>query len=285
MLGLPLSSLSAMVGAVVRPSTVKLDDDAATLVEAATAVARRAGWPLPRQLDWFVETNIPREVGLSGSSAIVLGAIETLAQLVGVDHDPDIFAAMALSAETEVLGWTAGLQDRVLQAHNRPLLMDFDPWLMDEVDGWPVGRYTPVDPSLLPPVLFVAYRAELGEPSHRALSKRKSRPDQVQAVMDDSARLARTAHASLLEGDLATFGDAMNRSFRNRREVFDVDAGQVELVESYASLPGVAANSAGSGGSVAGAVVSDDADAAVDRIQALATRRGHGLVVWNTAAS
>ncbi|MCB0993371.1 MAG: hypothetical protein KDB16_20510, partial [Acidimicrobiales bacterium] len=276
-LGLPLSSVSATVGAVCRKPTGELDGGLARLVAAATEVVTRSGWPVPASLDWFVDTTIPREVGLSGSSAVILGVIETLAQFAGIDHSPDVFAAMALSAEVDVLGWTAGLQDRVLQAHNRPLLMDFDPGLMTQVDGWPAGRYTPIDARLLPAVVFVAYRADMGEPSHAALGRTRLRLDQVHAVMADSADLARRAHQCLLSHDLAGFGDAMNRSFQNRCEVLEVDVRQIELVDTYRDIGGVAVNSAGSGGSVSGAVIAGDPVEALARIEATATRCGHGL--------
>ncbi|MCP4961742.1 MAG: hypothetical protein GY925_21055 [Actinomycetia bacterium] len=280
-LGLALSSIAATVRVVNRSSRPSLDPELMILLDAARAVAVDAGWPVPDDLDWFVDTNIPREVGLSGSSAIVLGAVESLARLVGAEFVPEVLAAMALSAEVDVLGWAAGLQDRVLQALDRPLLMDFAPGLMVDVDGWPVGRYTPVDPGLMPPLVFVAYSTGLSERSDARLRRQGAPADRVQAVMDDSARLARSSLAYLKAGDLGSFGEAMRGSFRNRCAVFGVRPEQIALVETYEAIEGIAANSAGSGGSIVGAAVAGDPVDSLSAVRRVAADNGHGVVVWS----
>lgn len=67
------------------------------------------------------ETNIPRQVGLGSSSAIITAAIEALMQFYGVTKtsfpkpiQPDLIS----SVETEELGISAGLQDRVIQVYS-----------------------------------------------------------------------------------------------------------------------------------------------------------------------
>ena len=59
----------------------------------------------------------------------------------------------ALSVETDELGITAGLQDRVVQVLQGCVLMDFDKELIRKTGN---GRYEKIDVSLLPP-LFLAY--------------------------------------------------------------------------------------------------------------------------------
>src|SRR4051794_26294513 len=62
------------------------------------------------RLTW--STDIPRSVGLAGSSALAVGVISAAAALWGLDLDARVLAALALRAEREVLGIAAGWQDR-----------------------------------------------------------------------------------------------------------------------------------------------------------------------------
>lgn len=59
----------------------------------------------------------------------------------------------ALQVETEELGITAGLQDRVVQVLNGCISMNFD---RDAIASTGNGIYERIDTSLLPP-LFLAY--------------------------------------------------------------------------------------------------------------------------------
>ena len=59
----------------------------------------------------------------------------------------------ALKVETEELGITAGLQDRVIQTMGGCVLMQFEQSMVEKTGN---GIYTPIDPSLLPP-MFIAY--------------------------------------------------------------------------------------------------------------------------------
>eukprot|EP00879_Flechtneria_rotunda_P025024 GHRR01026556.1.p1 GENE.GHRR01026556.1~~GHRR01026556.1.p1 ORF type:complete len:305 (+),score=81.79 GHRR01026556.1:33-917(+) len=73
-------------------------------------------------------TNIPRQAGLSGSSALVCAGLNCLLQyyqvpalVLPVEQRP----SLVLSAEAD-LGITAGLQDRVIQVYGGLVYMDFD---------------------------------------------------------------------------------------------------------------------------------------------------------------
>lgn len=71
-------------------------------------------------------TNIPRQAGLSGSSAIACAALNCLMQYYSIaDRIPMAERPqLILSAEAE-LGITAGLQDRVIQVYGGMMFMDF----------------------------------------------------------------------------------------------------------------------------------------------------------------
>ena len=87
------------------------------------------GVALPkRNFTLSYETNVPRQVGLAGSSAIVTAAIKAMIAFFSLDesHVPaPVLPNLVLSIEAE-LGINAGLQDRVVQAYEGLVAMDFD---------------------------------------------------------------------------------------------------------------------------------------------------------------
>ena len=112
---------------------------------------------------------MPREVGLAGSSAIVIACARALCDVCGHPLEPDELAREALAVELEDLGIAAGLQDRVVQTRETLVAMDF----ADE------PRYEELDPALLPP-LFVAWQRLPSQSSHYyhvALRRRHSEGD------------------------------------------------------------------------------------------------------------
>ena len=199
-------------------------------------------------VEW--RTSIPRGLGLGGSSAIVIATIRALCHLHGVSLPVDELAALALAVETEELGIAAGPQDRVAQAYGGLTFMDFAG----------AGRYDPLDPVLLPP-LVVAWRAETAAdsgPLHSDLRARFARGDQ--AVVDGLARAAAAAHearAALLAADHAGVRRSVDATFDARRRMMPLDPRHVEMV-SIARAAGAAANYTGSGGAVV-AVCRDEA--------------------------
>src|SRR5690606_37782341 len=121
------------------------------------------GLPLhPETFSIRYETNIPRNVGLAGSSAIIVATLRALMEWYGVEIPQEVQPSLALSVERNELGITAGLQDRVIQVYEGVVAMDFSKELEQtdpEVElSW--GRYSPLDPAALPP-LYVSYSAQL----------------------------------------------------------------------------------------------------------------------------
>jgi len=61
------------------------------------------------------ETNIPRAVGLAGSSAIIVATMRALLDFYDMTIPPEVMPSLVLSVEADQLGIAAGLQDRVIQ--------------------------------------------------------------------------------------------------------------------------------------------------------------------------
>jgi glucuronokinase len=215
------------------------------------------GLPLHgRNFSTRYETNIPRQVGLAGSSAIVVATLRCLIDFYGLDGrvPPEVWASLALGVETEELGLPAGLQDRVIQVYEGLVFMDFAPERMTTRCGYPVGVYERLDPACLPP-LYLAYSPAGGKPVqavHNTLRVRFDQGDpEVRAAMGKFAELTVRARQALAEEDAARLGRLMDENFDTRRQITQVRDDHLRLVEA-ARAAGATAKFAGSGGAVLG---------------------------------
>jgi glucuronokinase len=201
-------------------------------------------------------SDIPHQVGLAGSSAIITAGFRALMAFYGVDIPKPILANLVLSVETEELGISAGLQDRVVQAYQGVVFMDFDRALMERQGH---GRYEPMDPALLPP-LYIAYRADLSEGSevfHNDVRARWNRGEpEVVAAMKRWAELAERARGVLLAGRPGDLGPLLDANFDLRRRIYRISPGNVALVETARSV-GASAKFTGSGGAIVGTCPDD----------------------------
>jgi glucuronokinase len=191
------------------------------------------------------ESGVPPQVGLAGSSAIVVATLRALSRAFGLDLAPDEVARLALEAEVEELGIAAGPQDRVVQAHGGLVSMDFGG------DGWRVER---LDPALLPP-LFVAWdhgSATHSGDYHGQLHRRHAEGDaDVARALERLKQLAQDARDALLAGDEREFARCVDGSFDARAAMGSLEPAHVRMVETAREM-GASANYAGSGGAVVG---------------------------------
>ena len=61
------------------------------------------------------QTTIPRQVGLAGSSALIVATLRCLMEFFEIEIPIEAQPTFVLNVEQEELGITAGLQDRVIQ--------------------------------------------------------------------------------------------------------------------------------------------------------------------------
>lgn len=197
-----------------------------------------------------VTTSIPRQVGLSGSSAIIIAALRTLAERCGHQWDLVELAKIALEVETEVLGWTAGPQDRVVQAYEGLLDMDFS-------HAWDASGYERLDATRLPP-MFVAWNQTMGEPSSVAHTNVRERweagDENVTQTMKRFAELATEGRDALDNGSASSvWPRLMAEAFELRSGIWPITSIDRTLVETGQAL-GAGVAFAGSGGAVVGSV-------------------------------
>jgi len=197
------------------------------------------------------ESNIPRQVGLAGSSAIVTATMRALCWFYGVEIPKEILPGLILSVERDELGIGAGLQDRVAQVYEGLTYMDFDKQFMSEHGH---GLYEPLDAGLLPPV-YIAYQTELAESSEVFHNDIRKRYDNGERAVIDAitliAGLAGQARECLLNRDHDELARLMNLNFDARRTIYNLNPKHIRMVELAREI-GASAKFAGSGGSIIG---------------------------------
>ncbi|KAK9272347.1 hypothetical protein L1049_002718 [Liquidambar formosana] len=198
------------------------------------------------------DTNIPRQTGLSGSSAIVCAALSCLLDFYKVRHlvKVEVRPNLVLNAEKE-LGIVAGLQDRVAQVYGGLVYMDFSKEYMDDLGH---GIYTPMDSGLLPPLhLIYAENPSDSGKVHSTVRQRWLNGDEfIISSMAKVANIPLEGRTSLLEKNYSKLADLMNHNFDLRRHMFGEDALgalNIKMVE-VARKVGAASKFTGSGGAV-----------------------------------
>jgi glucuronokinase len=192
-------------------------------------------------------TSIPRQVGLAGSSAIVIAVLRALCNWFGTAIPPFAMAELALEAELEELGIAAGAMDRVIQSYEGFMAMDLR-------EPRSESAYVRLDPSRLPP-LFVAWDPRGGEASGRAHGDLRARwlrgdPEVLRAI-DCFRDFVDRGVACLRAGDAEGLRELVDRNFELRTRIFAVGERDREMV-AIARERGAAANLCGSGGAVIG---------------------------------
>jgi len=202
-------------------------------------------------------SSIPRQVGMSGSSAIVVALFRALMQFYKVEIPIEILPQLVMVSETEELGIAAGLQDRVIQCYEGCVYMDFDKKLIDN-QGY--GLYERINPALLPK-LYVAYNTNLSKVSGKVHSDVRARFDRgepdVIDVLSQIAQKAKEGHTALQEGRPGDLHELMNQNFDLRCQIYNVPDSNKRLINE-ARACGASAKFAGSGGTIIGIYKDDD---------------------------
>jgi glucuronokinase len=197
------------------------------------------------------ESNIPQRLGMGGSSAIITAALRALMQYYRLEIPLPVQANLVLETETKELGVPAGLQDRVIQAYEGLVYMDF---AKDIIERQGYGNYERLDPALLPK-LYLAYRTSLSEGTevfHSNVRERwKAGEPAVVEAMKTWASYAERGREALLRRDYDTLDQLINANFDLRARIYQVGQGNLEMIQA-ARAAGATAKFAGSGGCIVG---------------------------------
>lgn len=202
-------------------------------------------------------SSIPRQVGLAGSSAIITATIKALMAFYEVEISKELLPNLVLSVETDELGINAGLQDRVIQAYEGCVFMDFDKKIMESQGH---GTYESLDPNSLPR-LYIAYKTNLAKVSGIIFSDVKARYlEGDPLVVDTLAEIGNVAvdgKNAILKGDHEKLAKLINKNFDLRAKIFNISESNLELVQA-ARKCGASAKFTGSGGSIIGTYKDDE---------------------------
>ncbi len=196
-------------------------------------------------------SDIPYRLGLAGSSAIITACIRALMEFYGVAIAPHYLANLVLSVEKDELGIGAGLQDRVAQAYEVPVFMDFNREIMESRH---FGIYEPIDRKHLTN-LYIAYQIDLSEGSevvHNDFRERYNfRVPEVLNAIDRWAEITVQGREALETGDREKLYQLINQNFDLRRSVMKISKRNIEMIE-LARSTGASAKFTGSGGAIIG---------------------------------
>ena len=202
--------------------------------------------------------NIPRLVGLSGSSAICSAMLKALMRFYGVTIPREIQPTLCLEAERDELGINCGFQDRVIQIYNGLVFMDFE---RSFVEAHNYGRYEPLSVPTEGLRLYVAYDANRAEESGKAHKKVKrlfeEKNADVLAAMSEFADIAQQGRDLLAVADAnpevrnSKLAALINANFDLRDRIFHV-ADENRRMVMTARQSGASAKFAGSGGAIVG---------------------------------
>ncbi|XP_028400045.1 glucuronokinase 1-like isoform X2 [Dendronephthya gigantea] len=158
------------------------------------------------------DTNIPRQVGLAGSSAIVTATLRCLMEffnLNDLDLEKPIQPRFILDVEKDELFIKAGLQDRVIQVYEGLVYMDFNKDLIDK-QGYGNYVHLSVNPK---PNLWLAYVTDPSDSGkfHSDVTQRWNQGDKdVVAAMKEFGDYTDQARDALEKKDVTRkiYGDS-----------------------------------------------------------------------------
>jgi glucuronokinase len=197
------------------------------------------------------KTSIPRQVGLAGSSAIITATMRALCQFYNINIPIELFPSVVLSAEVDELSINAGLQDRVIQAYEGCVYMDFEKEFLLKNN---FGRYEQIDTQLLPK-LYLAYKTDLSKVSGKVFNNIRQKYDggdkMVTNILNQIAACAEKGKTAILNKDYDTLNELINLNFDLRCKIMNISESNMELVNTAREC-GASAKFSGSGGAIIG---------------------------------
>lgn len=196
-------------------------------------------------------STIPHRLGLAGSSAIITAGMKALMSFYGIAIPNPILANLVLSVETVELKISAGLQDRVAQAYETPVFMNFDKKYMDK-QGF--GKYSPIDTNKFP-AMYIAYRTDQSSGSEVVHNDLRARFDykepEVLNAMKEWADLSEQVKEALESCEHFKLPALIDRNFDIRQSLIPISKENIDMVKTARSV-GASAKFTGSGGAIIG---------------------------------
>ncbi len=211
-----------------------------------------------KKIDIKYKTNIPFGSGLSGSTAIVIAAMNALNKMFNLNFDKYKIAEEALKVETEELKIAAGFQDRYIISFGGLVYMDFTgKEFMREDD--PYGKVEILDIKNIPCFLAlsgVSKKATVHNSLRDRFLSNEVERNEIKTQMDKIANLALEGKAAILKGDWLKVGELMNKNTELRNEISPISEKENLMIKEALDYGALGAKIAGSGGCIV--VLSED---------------------------
>ncbi|MBD3310557.1 GHMP kinase [Candidatus Woesearchaeota archaeon] len=184
------------------------------------------------------DTNIPRQRGMAGSSAVVTATIRALMEFYDRQIPKRELPNVILGAEKGERGINAGLQDRVVQTYGGMVYMDFS-GVKDTLKDQ--GQYAEMDPAQLPPVAVAYIRKNGGEASSKVHSDVTARwergEEEVVDAMGRFADLTDDAKMLIQSADDPTvkwkdLGRLMWQNWKQRTELYNIRSCDQKMIQA-----------------------------------------------------
>jgi galactokinase len=259
--------------------------DGADRILAPVVALRNRGLAVPA-VEVGIAATLPAGAGLASSAALLVATSTAILRLLGVTMTARDLAAVALSAESDVLGIPCGPldqravidapEDGALQLDCRTGRESLMPWPWPDVVvvGCDTGTHHDVggteyrrrreETEAGLAALNAASCQELTEAAIDSAALEGAVKRRLRHVMGETRRVAEAADA-MRRGDLSALGRLMSESHRSLRELHEVSTPALDAVVSAAeAVPGCAGArlvGAGFGGTVAALVARSAAEA------------------------
>ncbi len=204
-----------------------------------------------KQFEVEYNSDIPRESGLAGSTAIIIATIRAFQKKFNVMLSKNDVAEIAMHLENFELGIACGPQDRYIISHQGIAFMDFTGKEFLKKDD-PFARVEKLDVKEVPFFIACSGLPKKSSLVHNDLRNRFLRGEGwVKDEMDKVAGLCIEGKDALLDSDWKKFGSLMNKNFGFRKKHFNVNETDLEIVKTALEEGALGAKFAGSGGAVA----------------------------------
>jgi len=183
--------------------------------------------------------------------------MKALMKFYNVEMPLPVLPSLVLSVEADELGINAGLQDRVIQAYEGCVYMDFN---KDHMEKKGYGIYKRLPAQKLPN-LYLAYKTELGKVSGTVLNNIRQRfnsgEKRVHDTLAEIASMADQGRSAIEKEDHDLLYELINTNFDLRSRIMNISESNLEMVQ-VARRCGASAKFSGSGGTIIGMYRDDE---------------------------
>ena len=213
-----------------------------------------------RSMTIEVFPNVPKAMGLGGSSALAVSIIRALSRHFSLDLDAETVNALAFDCENAAHGSASGV-DNTLAVYGAPLLY--------QNTGKATFRALELARPL-PLVIGISGRESLTATTVARVRKAWARnPARYEGLFDQIAALSRAGADAARDGELAELGELMNlcHGYLNALQVSTRELEELVDIARSNGAAGAKLTGGGGGGSIV-ALCPDGTDAVVDAIRA-----------------